>query len=367
MKVVHLTAPDTITVSNFPVRCEFGPCELLLEPTLVGLTGSDLLRYRLGPPIQNGFRQPHIPGGEFVARVAACGRGTANRGLLGKRVVGNPVSPCMKCEWCLEGNRHQCPNVRVLGWPPVNGALRQRFAWPADLCIEVPDSIPDELAVLVAPISLALSIVDNAQATIMGRVAVIGAGQLGLMLIRILRATGAGEILSVDPNGYRRDLAMEHGATAALDPYDAPAFIRSWPRRGADVSIDVTNASEGSREAVAATRVGGRVIIAGIPRDNRILFNARDARQKELTLRFVRRPYKPLDRALRFLQLGALAGIEKLITHRFPMDQAAEAYEVMRFQREGAIKAVLEMPPYSPSEESPARVYTPGPDPAPES
>ena len=357
MKVVHLTAPETISVRNIPVRCEFGPGELLLEPVLVGLTGSDLLRYRLGPPIVHGFRRPHIPGGEFVARVVACGRGTASRKLLGKRVVGNPVCPCMKCEWCLEGNRHQCPNVRVLGWPPVNGAMRQRFAWPADLCIEVPESMSGEVALLAAPLSLALSIVDNAHLPVMGKVAVLGAGQLGRMLIKILRAVGAGDVLSVDPNEYRRKLAVRHGATAAVDPYESVEFVRQWPRKGADVSIDVTNASEGSREAVATTRVGGHVIIAGIPRDNRILFNARDARQKELAMQFVRRPYKPLDRALQFLQLGTLAGIEELVTHTFPMEQAAEAYDLMRSRSDGVVKTILEMPPYQPAEESPARVY----------
>ncbi|HNM46828.1 MAG TPA: alcohol dehydrogenase catalytic domain-containing protein, partial [Candidatus Sumerlaeota bacterium] len=282
MKVVQLTSPEKVEVRDIPARREAEPGEALLEPILVGLTGTDAMRYRKGAPTKDGFRSPHVPGAEFVARVLRVGRGV-DPTLVGKRIVANPLAPCLKCTWCFEGNHHLCPNMRVLGTPPVAGALQQVFAWPANLCIPVPDSIRDEEAVLLIPLSMAIHIADQANVPLMASVAVIGCGSLGLLLAEVLRKTGAGEILAVDLIAYRRDAGFRHGATRAYDPISAMDAVSRWPRRGVDIAIDVSNASEGSRSAVQIVRTGGRVLIAGIPEDNRILFNARDARHKELT------------------------------------------------------------------------------------
>ncbi len=356
MKVVHLTQPEKVEVKDLPARREAEPREVLLEPILVGLTGTDAMRYRKGAPTRDGFRLPHVPGQEFVGRIVSVGRGVDTK-LVGARVVANPISPCLKCTWCAEGNHHLCPNVRVLGTPPVLGALQQRFSWPASLCVPIADEIRDDQAVLLTPLSMAIHIADQAHLGLMGTVAVIGCGSLGLLLIETLRAGGAGEIVAVDLVPYRREAALRHGATRALDPHAAAELVREFPRRGVDVAIDVSNASEGSRAAVQMVRTGGRVVVAGIPEDNRILFNARDARHKELTFQFVRRPHDTLARAVQFLRGGNLSRIGELVTHRFPLDQIAEAYRLMRQMKEEVIKVVIEMPPYEPKEESADRLH----------
>ncbi len=354
MKVVQLTSPEKVEVRDIPARREAEPGEALLEPILVGLTGTDAMRYRKGAPTKDGFRSPHVPGAEFVARVLRVGRGV-DPTLVGKRIVANPLAPCLKCTWCFEGNHHLCPNMRVLGTPPVAGALQQVFAWPANLCIPVPDSIRDEEAVLLIPLSMAIHIADQANVPLMASVAVIGCGSLGLLLAEVLRKTGAGEILAVDLIAYRRDAGFRHGATRAYDPISAMDAVSRWPRRGVDIAIDVSNASEGSRSAVQIVRTGGRVLIAGIPEDNRILFNARDARHKELTIQFVRRPHDTLARAVQLLQSGSLRRIGELVTHRFLLDQIAEAYRLLRTMNEEVIKVVIEMQA-KPASQEPAEI-----------
>ncbi|MEO8377774.1 MAG: alcohol dehydrogenase catalytic domain-containing protein [Candidatus Sumerlaeota bacterium] len=342
MKVVQLTSPEKVEIRDVPARREAEPGEVLLEPILVGLTGTDAMRYRKGAPTKDGFRSPHVPGAEFVARVVRVGRGV-DPAMMGKRVVANPLSACLKCTWCFEGNHHLCPNMRVLGTPPVPGALQQRFSWPANLCIPVPEKIRDEEAVLLIPLSMAIHIADQTHLPLMASVAVIGCGSLGLLLIEALRKAGAGEILAVDLVAYRRDAGYRHGATLAYDPIAAMEVVSRWPRQGVDIAIDVSNASEGSRAAVQMVRTGGRVVIAGIPEDNRILFNARDARHKELTIQFVRRPHDTLARAVQLLQSGSLKRVGELITHRFPLTKIAEAYKLMRRMDEEVIKIVIEM------------------------
>jgi L-iditol 2-dehydrogenase len=357
MKLVHLTTPETVEVKDLPARREAGPGELLLEPLIVGLSGTDALRYKRGAPTRDGFRHPHVPGSEFVARVVEVERGV-HMAFQGQRVVASPVFPCFKCAWCVEGEHHLCPNARTLGEPPVHGALQQRFAWPAELCVTVPQSIPDHLAVLVVPIANSLHILDLAELRTMDAVAVIGCGHQGLLLVQALRSAGAGEIIAVDLEEYRRKAALEFGATHAVDPIGAEELVRRLPRRGVDIAIDVSNGPEASRNAVAMTRAGGRVLLAGSPADNRILFGAQDARRKELLIQFVRRPHNTYKRAVAMIKSGMLKNLDRLITHRYELHQVAEAFRTVRHMREEVIKAIIVMPRYQPREESPQAIHS---------
>lgn len=351
MKVVHLTTPEKIDLLDLPARRETGAGELLVEPLVVGISGTDSLHYRRGAPLTDGFRNPHIPGTECVGRVVAVDRGVHKK-LLGQRVVLDPVSPCLKCDWCRDGKKSLCPHSRILGCPPVMGAMQQRFSWPSALCIPVPEEMPDELAVLAPPLSLAAQFLEVSQFPFMGSAAVVGCGHLGLLSIKVLRVRGAGEILAIDPVGYRRKAALEMGADHALDPIEAVEFARARRSGGYQLAIDVSNVSESSRTAVSVTSRGGQVLIGGIPLDNRVLFDAREARQKAITVNFTRRPHNTLQRALRLLQAPQMAGVEATITHLLPLEEVATAFRMIRRMEDEVIKVVVQMPTYDPQEES---------------
>ncbi len=343
MKLVQLTEKETIEIKDVPARREPEHNELLIEPLIVGLTGVDAFRYRKGAPVKDGFRTPHIPGSECVGRVVSVGRGV-DSSLIGKRVVASPISPCLRCEWCEEGNQHLCPHARVLGRPPVPGVLQERFTWPVAQCAVVPDELSTELAVHLAPLSQAIYTIEMSRLPIMGSVAVVGCGHLGLLLIEALRATRGGKILAVDILEYRREAALRHGATVACDPWTAPEIVSDWPRSGVDVAIDVSNASEGSRTAVQLTRLGGRVLVAGLPNDNRIIINAIEARDKELDLQFVRRPHASMQQAVDLMLSGKMNRAEEIITHRFPLDEIEEAYRLVRKAEDEVVKVLIDMP-----------------------
>ncbi|MCC5876432.1 MAG: alcohol dehydrogenase catalytic domain-containing protein [Candidatus Sumerlaeia bacterium] len=351
MKVVHLTTPETVELFDLPARRETGAGELLVEPLVVGISGTDALHYRRGAPLTDGFRHPHIPGTECVARVVGVDRGVHKK-LLWQRVVLDPVSPCMKCEWCRDGQKTLCPHARTLGCPPVMGAMQQRFSWPSALCVPIPDDMPDELAVLATPLSLAAHFLEVARFPFMGSAAVVGCGHLGLLTIKVLRARGAGEIIAIDPIGYRRRAAVSMGADKAFDPIEAIDYARSSKSGGVHLAIDVSNASESSRTAVAVSRRGGQVLIGGIPLDNRVLFDAREARQKALTVNFTRRPHNTLARSLRLRQSPQMEGVEATITHLLSLEEVPDAFRMIRRMEEDVIKVVIQMPTYEPREES---------------
>ncbi len=122
--------------------------------------------------------------------------------------------------------------------------------------------------------------------------------------------------------------------------------MRRWKRSGVDIAIDISNASEGAREAASLTRYGGKVFLAGTPTENRVILNAIEARDKELSIQFVRRPHDTFERAVELLRNGNLGDVSRIITHRLPMDNVAEAYRIIRKYDEEALKVVIEMPGY---------------------
>lgn len=356
MKVVYLNRPETVEIRDVPVRCEAGAGEVLVQPRCVGLSGHEGLRYKKGPDVRDGFLPPHVPGSEFVADVVAVGRGVGPN-LRGRRIVANPISPCFKCEWCVEGHHNLCPNVRILGEAPVAGALQQRLTWPASLCTVVPSKIPDHVAVLLVQLANAIHIIDMAQLRPMESCAVLGCGHLGLLLIKALRASGAGRIMGVEMHEYRRKAALAHGADVAVTPVQAIELVKMWKRSGVDVAIDVSNAAEACRLAVELVRIGGRAMMAASPRDNRVLFNAYEARLKQVTLQFVRRPHDTFARAAEMMASGRLGDLESIITHKFELEDIDTAFRTVVQMRDELIKAVVQMPAYSPREESPQAIW----------
>ncbi len=343
MHIVFLTDKEKVAVTERPARREAGAGEVVIAPRLVGLTGIDVARFRAGAPLENGFRRPHIPGTEFVGRVLEVGRGV-DPALAGRRVVANPISPCYNCAVCRAGSPNLCPNARMLGRPPTDGVLQEAFAWPAHLCMPVPDVLDDEQAIHLTPLSIAIHIVDRAEVSVGETVAVVGCGHLGQLLVELLSGSLAAQVMAVDLLAYRCAAARERGAAMALGPHDALEAAKALPRGGVDLAIDVSNASEGSREAVGLARIGGRVVVGGVPEDNRVIFSAIQARHKELTLQFTRRPYNTLERAVRLMVDGRLPKAHATITHRFPLAEVQQAYTTLRRYHEDPIKVVIEMP-----------------------
>jgi L-iditol 2-dehydrogenase len=118
-------------------------------------------------------------------------------------------------------------------------------------------------------------------------VAVIGCGPIGLLLVQVARAAGARVVLAVDPLAHRRAAAERAGAARALSPEEVPGGV------DADVTFEVAGTDAAVELAIRAGRPGARVVLAGIPGDDRTSFPAGAARRKGLTLVLVRRMGDP--------------------------------------------------------------------------
>jgi L-iditol 2-dehydrogenase len=297
-----------------------GPGEELVRMTAVGLCGSDLHWYvdgGTGAPLT----QPLVLGHELGGVVASGPR-------AGVRVAVEPSRACGQCDPCRAGHGNLCPNVRFAGHTVTDGGLRERIAWPARLLLAVPDSIGDDEVALLEPLGIALHAIDLGHIRRGASAAVIGCGPVGLLLIRALRAVGAGRIVATDRLPHRVEAASASGASEALLVTGAqPSGLEE--QEPVDVAFEVSGEDEGLDSALRIARIGGRVVLVGIPSDGRTSFRASLAREKGLTLMTSRR--MKTQHLLRAIELAddGLVDLDGLITARYPLREGPAAFEAL--------------------------------------
>jgi L-iditol 2-dehydrogenase len=285
--------------------------ESLVRVEAVGLCGSDLHWFEDGGIGDTTLSCPVVPGHEFA--------GTVEGGPLdGRRVAVDPALPCGRCRMCLEGHHNLCPHTAFAGHGDRDGGLQRHLAWPTDALYPLPDGFDAVTGALLEPLGVAIHAFDLGHVELAAEVAVLGCGPIGLLIIQVARAAGARVVVATDPLPHRRAAALKAGAEAAVAPDELP-----------DRSVDVTFEAAGAQDAVDAAltlaRPGARVVLAGIPSDDRTSFSASLARRKGLTLVMARRMKAVYPRATALVERG-LVELDWLVTDRFGIDRAADAF-----------------------------------------
>jgi L-iditol 2-dehydrogenase len=166
---------------------------------------------------------------------------------------------------------------------------------------------------------------------------VYGCGPLGLLLVQLLRLSGASVIVATDRLAHRVAAAREMGAThgfVVAARSDDPAVGDDDPREvPVDVAFEVAGDDDAIADAIAAVRPGGRVVIVGIPDDDRSSFPAAAARRKELSFHICRRMAETdMPRAIDLAGHGRV-DLSPLITHRYPLAGVPDAFAMLAARR----------------------------------
>jgi L-iditol 2-dehydrogenase len=321
VKALRLHAAGDLRLHDEPAPVA-GPGELLVRVTAVGLCGSDrhwLVEGSIGDAVVD---RPLVLGHEFGGVVASGPR-------TGERVALEPAIPCGRCDVCLRGLAHLCPDGRFAGHGATDGALRELLAWPEELAFAVPDSVSDVEAALLEPLGVALHALDLGKVAAGTTAGVFGCGPIGLLLIEALHAAGAEVAVATDPLPHRRQAAIELGAGSA-----SPA------ESSVDVAFEASGDDAALADAIAAVRPGGRVVVVGIPDGDRSSFPAAAARRKGLTFLVCRR-MKPTDlpRAIRLAETDAV-DLGRLVGERHPLAGWQDAVDALVSRR--TLKVVVE-------------------------
>jgi L-iditol 2-dehydrogenase len=343
MNAMRLYAPRDMRLDDVPVP-EPGPGEALVRVRAVGVCGSDVHYYLDGHIGNTWAPYPFVLGHECAGEITALGPGVAGP-PVGTRVAVDPAIPCGHCEVCLEGNPNCCPDVRFISTPPLQGALSEWIAHPAHLCVPLPDTLDFADGAMLEPLGVVVHALTLAKVRPGDTVAVLGAGPIGVLAVRLAQRSGASAVYLSEPIPARRALAAEMGATAAFDPGagdPADWLLDETQGRGVDVAIETAWGGEAVGQAVRMARHAGRVVVVGIPREDVVTFPASAARHKGLTILMSRRMKHVYPRAIALVERGVM-DVRTPVTHRFPLERAAEAFELVASLQDGVVKVMIEV------------------------
>jgi L-iditol 2-dehydrogenase len=316
MRVARLQGEGDIRLQDEPAPVQAAG-ESLVTVKAVGVCGSDLHWVAQGRIGMSILERPLVLGHE-ASGVAQDGR----------RVAIDPAIPCGVCEYCRRGNPNLCPDLRFAGHAPQDGALREILSWPDRCLVPLPASLSDADGAMLEPLGVALHAVDLGKLGVGMRVGVFGCGPIGLLVLQLARASGATEVFYSEPLAHRSEAARELRA--------AP-----WhPGTEVDVAFECAGMNDAVQDSIAAARPGGKVVLVGIPDDDRTSFSASLARRKGLTIKLSRRMKFTYPRAIRLVEAG-LVDIRSLITHRFRLEDTAKAFAVA--QRREGLKVLIEL------------------------
>lgn len=335
MKAAALASPRTFEMREMDVP-EPGPGEALIRVRSVGVCGSDLHFFRGEFPTPPGFILGHECSGE-IAKLGEGVRGFAE----GDKVALELFTVCLTCVQCRSGNYHLCPSRKANGLN-VPGGLREYMTVPSYAMYKLPPEVDCELGALVEPLAVdvhGLRIVDLKFGE---KVAVLGAGTIGLLTIAAAKAMGASFVAATARHPQQKAMAAAVGADAVYDPAPEGIAKMSADLGGADVVVETVGGHANTlADAMQVVGVGGRISVLGAFTQpvsiHPIMFFMKEVRI--FGSNCYGRPGRISDyeMAIEIMRRNADT-LRPLITHRFPLDKVAEAYAAADDKASGAIK-----------------------------
>ena len=347
MLAARLHGPRDMRVEQVPHPGPPGPGEVLLRVSVTGICGSDLHSYqdaRIGDTPIGG---PLVLGHEFSARVEAVGAESLDGNFEplrpGMRVAVDPAQPCGRCDLCEQGHPNLCRRLHFCGNYPDGGSLCEWMHMPAHSCFPVPDSVDDAQGALLEPLGVAIHAVDLAKVRVGQSAAVIGAGPIGLLMLQMLKMSGADPIFVTEKLPWRLKRGADYGGVPI--EYEGGKCVRQIASetagRGVNVVIEAAWGDRSVEEGAEMACLGGRLIVVGISGEDRFEMKQSTARRKGLTIHMSRRMKHTYPRAIRLAREGRI-DLSGLVSHRFPLRQAAEAFRLNAAYQDNVLKVLIE-------------------------
>lgn len=255
--------------------------EVLLRVRCAAVCGSDIHIFHGHNPIAT---VPVIQGHEFMGEVVKFGDNSNVSCPVGCRVVVQPLISCGHCPACLNGHPHVCSSLIVIG-VNQNGGFAEYVCVPTDTVFEVPDDMPDEIAVLSESFSIGYHSCSRGNLQSGQRVLIIGAGPIGLYAAIVARELGASDVVISEPMAERRALAEKYGF-AVFDSLDAgvlEALKEQSSGEGYNLIIETSGVAAGISCAVEAAAVRANIVSLGFPAKEYVPYNVTRGIIKELS------------------------------------------------------------------------------------
>ncbi|MFF1961182.1 zinc-binding dehydrogenase [Streptomyces sp. NPDC058220] len=313
---------------------EPGPCDVRVRVAAAGICMSDREVYD-GRRDAAYVRYPVTPGHEWSGTVEAVGEGVAPE-LIGRRTVAEGFRACGRCARCRGGDTSLC----TAGYDETGftrpGAFADHVVVPARLLHPLADDADLRAAALLEPAAVVAAAVRSSRPEPGERIAVVGAGTLGLLAVQLLAASSPGELAVIDPRTERTRLARAFGATVARTPEEAETSHGAY-----DLVVETAGAPTTAASSCLLARRGGRVVLTGMFAPGATGIDPVHLSLSQLTVRTV---FGASSAAWSFAVRAFTTGLldpAPLVTHEFPLERYAEAVALVGGGDPGTGKVLL--------------------------
>jgi NADPH2:quinone reductase len=337
MKAATLTDANAVAIEE-QERPNPKPSELLIEINACGVCATDLHMYSGSLTVD----YPMVPGHESAGKVVEVGEAVDDY-QPGDRVAINPSIPCHECRACKSGRENLCHDLTSVGGAAkhiIDGTFAEYASVPVGNVERIED-LDYRTAAFAEPLGCVINGVDQIDLTSGETVVVVGAGAIGLLLVQVLRASGAGAVVVSEPVDERREAALEVGADYVIDPTEEdPGEVIPDLVGDVDVAIEAVGLPKTIEQAHSLTGPGGRTLIFGVPpEDATIEISPFDIfyEEREVVGTYSLTP-NTFARAVTLLQNGRI-DVDSLITDEFALEGLEDAFDQME-NRQGLKKMV---------------------------
>ena len=215
---------------------------------------------------------------------------------------------------------------------------------PEECCFPIPESMSFDQATLCEPAAIGLYAAKQSVPLQGARVGILGAGPIGLSVQAAVRAMGAAAVCMTEKIDARIDAARNAGADWVGNPdaEDVVAAVLAREPGGLDAVFECAGKQETFDEGMEMLRPGGKLMLIGIPEFDRYSFRADTARRREICIQQVRRQNECEAETIERIASGAI-DLDFMVTHRFPLENAADGFALLEGYGDGVIKAMVDM------------------------
>jgi erythritol/L-threitol dehydrogenase len=351
MQAVVCHGPGDYRVETLAVP-EAGPGEALIQVEAVGICASDLKCFQGAAKFWGDASRPAwaetevVPGHEIAGRVVSRDEAARQRwGVAeGDRVVVEQIVPCWECRYCTEGDYHMCQVHDIYGFKRATNGGMQEFMviTPGSLVHKIDGDIPPAHAAFAEPLSCALHAVERADVSFSDVVVVAGCGPIGLGMIAGAAAKSPAQLIALDLEPRKLELASRTGATLTIDisKEDPVATVMELTDGyGADVYLEGTGHPSAVIQGLTLLRKLGRFVEYSVFKDEVTVDWTIISDDKELDVRGAHLGPYCWPAAIRFIEEGRLP-LDDICTHQLPISEFARGLDLVASGKE-SIKVSL--------------------------
>ena len=334
MKSVVLYGPGQVDIGDLP-KVELKPGEVRVKVAYCGICGSDFHKYA-GKKNTHAIHYPVALGHEISGVIAEIGSAVTEF-HVGDRVTVDPNWSCGKCDYCKEGLPSFCKHARGV----VKG-MTEYVVSPEESVYRLPDQLSLRDAALAEPLACCLRGMDLLGIRQGESVALVGFGAIGAIMLQLIRSAGAGEILVVEANAAKKELAMELGATAFIDAKDEDALKNYASTHRIAKVMECVGVGAAQATALEIAGKGATVVLFGVSdSDATFSLSLYRAFLKELTIKTSFVNPHTTARAVKLLASGILR-TDKIIYTDITMEEAVAEIRAPSLSRNGKVLVAVD-------------------------